>query len=154
MGNSGTQDIPSPSLSNTNPMADDSSIGVTSHAALVADTAILAQARNKAWVSGILKNDSFVYYTKATTVSGLVTFYLTDDGTSTGNAVFNNVYADSITVSPYGTAALYQIASPTVAGNKKSITVNVSQVTSVLVGLIQSVTAANGVQCNLLVLGD
>lgn len=82
-------------LSDTVPMADNSSIGVTSHAAYIADTAVLAAAQRKAWVTGVLKPNSFVYYSKANTVSGTVTFYLTDDGTSSGNAVFTDVYADT-----------------------------------------------------------
>lgn len=140
--------------SDTVPMADDHTDTVTSHAALTADNTVLALARRKAWVSGVLKNDSFVYYSKSTTISGNVTFYLTDDGTSSGNAVYTNVYVDSITISPYGTSAVYQISAPTVASDKKSISATVNQVTSVLIGLIQSVTVANGVQCNLLCLGD
>lgn len=141
-------------LSNVNPMLDDSTKFVTSHAALTSDNAVLALARRKAWVTGVLKQDSFVYYSKATTTSGTVTFYITDDGTASGNAVFTNVYADSITISPYGTAAVYQISAPTVASDKKSITATVNQVTSVVLGLIQITAAANSVQCNMLVLGD
>lgn len=146
--------VPSASVSDSVPMLDDSSKVVTSHAALTSDNAVLALARRKAWVSGVLKQDSFVYYSKATTSGGNITFYLTNDGTASGTAVFNNVYADSITISPYGTTALYQLSNPVVASDKKSITATVNQVTSVVLGLIQIVTVAAGVQCNLLVLGD
>lgn len=128
--------------------------GITEHAAYTADTTVLATAQRKAWVSGVLKLNSFVYYSKATTTSGTVTFYLTNDGTSSGTAVFNNIYADSIAISPYGASAVYQISAPIIAGNKKSITATVNQVTSVLVGLLQITSATNGVTCNLLVLGD
>lgn len=117
-------------------------------------TAAIAYAQRKAWVTGVLKPNTFVYYSKATTVSGNVTFYITDDGTATGNAVFTNVYADSTTISPYGSSAVYQISAPTVASDKKSITATVNQVTSVVLGLIQISSAANGVQVNMLVLGD
>lgn len=142
--------IAPPTLSNTIPMADDTSVGVTSHAAYSADLL----TRRKAWVSGLLKNDSFVYYSTANTNSGTVVFYITDNGLSTGNAVFTDVYADSITISPYGTTAVYQISSPTVSTDKKSITATVNQITSVILGLIQITNAANTVPCNLLVLGD
>lgn len=128
--------------------------GITEHAAYMADTAVLATAQRKAWVSGVLKPNSFVYYSKATTSSGGVTFYITDDGTSSGNAVFTNVYADSVTISPYGTSAVYQISAPTVSGDKKSITATVNQVTSVVLGLIQITGASNSVPCTMLVLGD
>lgn len=116
--------------------------------------AATAYAQRKAWVSGVLKPNSFIYYSKATTVSGNVTFYITDDGTATGNAVFTSVYADSVTISPYGSSAVYQISAPTVASDKKSITATVNQVTSVVLGLIQISSVANGVQVNMLVLGD
>lgn len=151
---SGGPYISTSNMDNSIPMDGSSTKVVTSNAALTADNAVLALARRKAWVSGVLKNDSFIYYSKATTVSGIITFYITDDGTATGNAVFTNVYADSITISPYGSSAVFQISAPTVAGNKKSITATVNQVTSVVLGLIQIAAAANGVQCNMLVLGD
>lgn len=128
--------------------------GITEHAAYTADSAVLAAAQRKAWVTGVLKPNSFVYYAKANTISGTVTFYLTDNGLSTGNAVFSDVYADSITISPYGTSAVYQISAPTVAGDLKSVSATVNQVTSVVLGLIQITGASAGVQCNLLVLGD
>lgn len=149
-----SDNIPTGAMSDVTPMLDDSNKVVTSHAALASDNAVLALARRKAWVSGVLKQDSFVYYSKATTVSGSVIFYLTNDGTSSGTAVFSNVYADSITISPYGASAVYQISAPTISGDKKSITATVNQVTSVVLGLVQITAAANAVQCNLLVLGD
>lgn len=124
--------------------------GVTEAVAYAGDVA----TRRKAYVSGVLKNDSFIYSAKATTSSGVATFYITDDGTSSGSAIFTNVYADSISVVAYGSAANYQPYSPTVAGDKKSITVNLNQATSVLLGAIQLVTAANGVDCRLYVMGD
>lgn len=137
-------------LSDSTPMADDTTVGVTSRAAHEGDLL----TRRKAWVSGTLKNDSFVYYSTSTTNSGTVTFYITDNGLASGNAVFSNVYADSITISPYGTTAVYQISAPTVSGDKKSITATVNQITSVVLGLIQITAVANLVPCNLLVLGD
>lgn len=128
--------------------------GVSERVAYLADTAVLAAARRKAWVTGVLKNDSFVYYSKATTSNGEVTFYLTDDGTANGNPVFSNVYADSVTISPYGASAIYQISGIVVSNDKKSITATVNQVNSVVLGLVQIVSSANSIQCNLLVLGD
>lgn len=108
----------------------------------------------KAWVTGVLKNGAFTYMSKAVTVSGVATFYLTDNGLSTGNAVFTNVYADTISVVVYGNAANFQPYSPVIAGDKKSITINVNQTTSVLLGVIQFVSASNGVDVRLLVAGD
>lgn len=125
--------------------------GVTEAVAYAGDVA----TRRKNYVSGALKNDSFLYTSKATTNgSGVVSFYITDDGTSTGNAVFTNVYADSISVAVYGSSANYQPYSPTVSVDKKSITVNINQATSVLLGAIQLVSAAASVDCRLYVMGD
>lgn len=108
----------------------------------------------KAWVSGLLKAGSFVYYSKAVTASGTATFYITDTGGSGGSAIYSNVYSDTITVTPYGSAALYQVSAPVVSGDKKSISVTVNQVTSVVLGLVTISAAANGIDCRLLVLGD
>lgn len=142
------------SVANDVPMVDDAGTVVTAHAAYTADVGILALARRKAWVKGVLKQDSFVYFSSAVTASGTITFYITSDGTSSGTAVFTNVYVDSITVSPYGASAIYQVSNIVVAGDKKSITATVNQVTSVLVGLLQVTGASNGIACNMLVLGD
>lgn len=128
--------------------------GITEHAAYMADTAVFAASQRKAWLSGVLKANSFVYYSKATTTGGTVIFYLTDDGTSSGNAVFTNVYADSVTITPYGSAALYQVSSPVISNDKKTITATINQVTSVVLGLISIASAVNNIPCTMLVLGD
>lgn len=91
---------------------------------------------------------------KATTVGGVATFYITDDGTSSGNPVFGNVFADTISVVVYGNAANYQPFNPIVSTDKKSITINVNQTTSVLLGILQLVSSSNGVDVRMLVLGS
>lgn len=126
--------------------------GVTEAVAYAGDIA----TRRKNWVSGSLKSDSFVYASKASVAggAGVVTFYITDDGTSSGSAVFSNVYADSILVVPFGSGGQYQAYTPTVAGDKKSITATVAQATNVLGILTFNATAANGIDCRLYVIGD
>lgn len=126
--------------------------GVTEAVAYAGDVA----TRRKNWISGSLKSDSFVYASKASVAggAGIVTFYITDDGTSTGNVVFTNVYADSILVVPFGSAGQYQAYSPTLAGDKKSITATIAQATNVLGILTFNATAANGIDCRLYVIGD
>lgn len=150
--NSDDLDIPISAMSNDSPMTlDRTDKVVTEHAALQGDLL----TRRKAWVSGVLKNDCFIYSSKASTAggSGLVTFYITDDGTSSGNAVFTNVYADSISVGGYGTGGQYQASGLTVAGDNKSITATISQLVPILV-VTFSATAANGIECRLYVMGD
>lgn len=139
-----------PLSDNPNMSADRHDIGVTEHAAYGADSTI----NRKAWVSGILNIGAFPYLSKTTTSSGSATFWLTDTGDSSGSAVFSNIYADSIAVVVYGNAANYQPYNPVVAGDKKSVTINVNQTTSVLLGLLQLVSASNGVDVRLLVVGD
>lgn len=162
-----TQDIPDASIvrwtdtSDDVPMVDTHVKVLTSHSGYSADVETLATANTytdtkarKAWVSGALKTGAYPYLSKATTSSGTATFWLTTDGTSAGAAVFNNIYADSIAVVIYGNSANYQPFSPVVAGDKKSVTVSVNQTTSVLLGLLQLVSASNGVDVRLLVVGD
>lgn len=108
---------------------------------------------DNAWVQGVRKTGTLIFSSQATTSTGNVTFWLTDNGTSTGNAVFSEIYPSSITVSTYGTGAQYQTASPVVSADKKSVTVSVNQVTAVLLGLLQFTAAANGVDVRLIVLG-
>lgn len=144
------------------PLSDDPTMsgvqhgrGVTEAVAYAGDLATYNLTRRKAYVSGVLKHDSFIYASKAVTAggSGLVTFWITDDGTSGGNAVFTNVYADSISVGGYGTGGQYQASGLTVAGDKKSITGTISQLVPVLV-VTFSASAANGIECRLYVMGD
>lgn len=130
--------------------------GVTESVAYAGDLAAYTLAQRKAYVSGSLKADSFIYASKSSVAggSGVVTFYITSDGTSSGTPVFNNVYADSILVVPFGSAGQYQAYGPVVAGDKKSITATVAQATNVLGLLTFNAIAANGIDCRLYVLGD
>lgn len=125
--------------------------GVTEAVAYAGDVA----TRRKSYVSGVLKNDSYIYVSKAsTTAGGAITFYITSDGTSSGAAIFNNVYSDSIAINVYGSAGNYQAYSPTVSGDLKSVTATISQLTTVLGLLTFSATAATGIDCRLYVMGD
>lgn len=135
--------------------ADRHGMALSEHAIYTADLAVKSQARRKSWVSGVLKNDSFIYNSKAITAggSGLVTFWITDDGTSGGNAVFTNVYADSAAINGYGTGGQYQASGITVAGDKRSVTATMSSLVPILVVTFSS-TAANGIECRLYVMGD
>ena len=152
-GSNDNDKIPMTAMSNDVPMsADRSNVVVTEHAAYQSDLL----TRRKNYVSGALKNDSFLYCSKAVTAGGAggVTFYITSDGTSGGSAVFNNVYADTIAVCVYGASGNYQAYSPAVAGDKKSVTCTISQLTSILGILTFNSAAANGLDCRLYVMGD
>lgn len=130
--------------------------GITERVAYAGDTATYNAAKLKIYVTGALKTGSTIYSSKASTAggSGNVTFYVTSDGTSSGTAIFNNIYADSIIVVAYGSSGSYQPYNVTVAGDKKSISATISQITNVLSIATISSAAANGIDCRLYAMGD
>lgn len=84
--------------------------------------------------------------------AGNVVLYLTDDGTSTGNAVFANVYLSSATYF-VDSAISYNYSNWTVSGDKKTLTVKVSYpVISALVIIYSN--APNGTLVRFTVKGD
>lgn len=105
----------------------------------------------KIYLAGVKKNQPKMAVCTGTVSSGTVTFNLTDDNTSSGNALFTNVYLDSVQAEAYGTQVFF--GSPTLVGNKKTISFPASQITSVL-GILGIQTAANGISCRLMILGD
>lgn len=146
-------------LNNAYQMSDDPDMTQDRHNMPLSEHAIYSAdlvVRCKNYVSGALKNDSYIYVSKAATAggAGAVTFYITNDGTSGGTAVFNNVYADSVAVTSYGANGNFQASNPVVAGDKKSVTITISQITTVLGLLTFNTVAANGIDCRLYVMGD
>ncbi len=129
-------------------------MAISEYAVGTKDEAIYNATRRKNYVSGVLKNDSFLYTSKATSVSGSVTFYITDTGNSSGNPVFANVYNDSVAVIVYGASGNYQTSNPVVSADKKSVTVALSQISTVLGLLTFNGTAAGGLDFRLYVMGD
>lgn len=108
----------------------------------------------KLYKSGVLKTLPKVYITSAVISGGSVVFYLTDDGTSNGIPVFNNVYKESLNWWIDDASNQYQLGGYTLSGDNKSITLNVNKLGSVLLGILQFITGANGVTVNLTVWGD
>lgn len=116
------------------------------------DTSIKAN-RRKAYISGVLTVGVIPYMCKATTVSGVATLWLTDDGTSTGAAVFTSVPSEGVFLVAYGTGNNYQIYNVVIAADFKKITCNVNQMAGAILGLVNVTSAANGVEVRGLVLG-
>lgn len=108
----------------------------------------------RVWVNGVRKSSVWEYYASATVSSGNVVFNLTDDGTSGGNAVFTNVYLESLNLIIYSSTAQYQFSAPVVSANKKTLTVTVGVLGTVILGIIQFVTAANGITVYAQIKGD
>lgn len=108
----------------------------------------------RVWVNGVHKTSVWEYFSSATVSSGNVVFNLTDDGTGSGNAVFSNIYLESLNLIIYSSSAQYQFSAPTISANKKTLTVTVGVLGTVILGIIQFVTAANGITVYAQVKGD
>lgn len=125
MGNIGTQDIPT-------------------------DLSFLPRV----WATGVNKATVKYICTSAVVSGGNAVFYLTDNNGSTGSAVFTNVYLESTNLYVSSSTDMYNYSGLTVSGDKKTLTVTVNRLGTVLVGIIQLVTAANGTTVFLQILGD
>lgn len=135
---------------------DDSTMATNSGIRVPTQRAVKAymDTKTKVYVNGSAKAKWIFYVANAVTATGTVTFYITDNGLSTGNAVYTNVYADSIFFTAPSSSALYTYSSVTVSTDKKSITASVNQVSSIVLGLLSVVTPSNGVTVQLTVIGD
>lgn len=108
----------------------------------------------KLYVDGVKKDKPKIFIATGTISSGSVTFNVTDDGTASGNAIFNNIYLPSIDPKAFGTSKLFAYGTPTASADKKTITVSVKQITAVVIGLLDFVNATNGITVYTLVIGD
>lgn len=104
--------------------------------------------------NGVLTISPKIVIGSGTVANGSVTFYLTDDGTANGNAVFKTVYMESLNLIIYSTTTQYQFSAPTVSADKKTLTITVGQLGTVILGIIQFVTAANGTLVYMQIQGD
>lgn len=111
-------------------------------------------------VGSTTKYDVFPTVKSVTISGGNAVFYLTDDGTSTGNALYSDVYLESLNWTVWDNAGLYAIGTPTISGNKKTLTVPVqkqgfSGVTILGINVLGSVafTAASGPTMAVSILG-
>lgn len=97
---------------------------------------------------------AFPIFKSVTVSSGTAIFYLTDDGTSTGNALFpNGVIADSVNAFVSDAAASYQMAYA-FSNSNKTLTVTTNKLTTanILTGILGQ-SAANGASVKLQVWG-
>lgn len=126
---SGSLYIPVANMSNTYPMADDSTKVVTEHVALAADTAVLAVANSKTavrfWDAGTFLNGNpntgdMIIFTDNVTIasSGNGIFYLTSDHTSSGSALCSSIILDSVRGGTVDSAGNYNSGQPSVTSNK------------------------------------
>lgn len=106
------------------------------------------------WVNGVQKTSLTRYISSAVVSGGVATFYLTTTGDSSGEAVFTDVHTGTATMFVNDSTSSYTYGGMTVSEDKKSVTVNVSRLGSVLLGIIQIVTAANGTTVWLSIYGE
>lgn len=113
-----------------------------------------APSIGKAYIGTTQKVDSFRIYKNATVSAGVAVFNLTDDGLSTGTALFSNeVYTDSVNVAVSDATASYQM-SWVFSNSNKTLTVTANKLTTanILTGLLGQ-AAANGAVVKLVVEG-
>lgn len=108
----------------------------------------------QAYVNGTKYNNVFPYFASATVSGGNATFWLTDNGLSTGNAVFkNNVFTNSINLITSDATNQYNYSTFTVGTGNKSLTVAVNKI-ALSLGIIIFTGAANGTTILLQVSGN
>lgn len=150
MGNVGTQDVPDgpfipvANLDNSVPMVDDSSKVLTSHSAYQGDVQVQGLIGKLQTSAGVVYGAWPYPFTATTNASGVATVYLTSDGTSTGTVAFTTVYLMSASPAGIG-AGNYNSTVIAVSGDKKTLTITMNQITTVLGLLTASTTAAAGV---------
>ena len=106
------------------------------------------------WNNGVSKTTVKEFCGSSTVSSGSVTFNLTTDGTSTGPAIFSNVYQESTNLWINDASNQYQFGGYSLSGNKKTLTFTINKLGTVIAGLIQFISAANGVTVYLQIKGD
>lgn len=107
----------------------------------------------KAVVGTAVKTNSFRTYKNATVSGGTAVFHLTADGTSTGTALYAEVFTDSVQLIVNDASASYQMAWAFSNGNRTlTVTANRLTTANLLTGVLGQ-TQANGAVVRLSVEG-
>ena len=106
------------------------------------------------WLDGNLKNDVKSCAVTATVASGQAVFNLTQGNTPTGTAIFKNVYLNTIQLGIPDITNVYLFGGIQLSEDKKTLTVQVRRLGTVLLGIIQVINAANGIVPRLVIWGD
>lgn len=122
--------------------------------AAAASNAAIRSLLNVQYYSGTTLRAGLKVFTTSVVISGgNAVFQLTDTLLSGGTARFANVDITSAQLSVFSTTALYFFSLPVLSNGGKTLTVGVTQLSSVL-GILTLATAANGLTCNLTISGD
>lgn len=109
---------------------------------------------SQAYLNGTKYTAVFPFFASAVVSGGTATFYMTDNGLSTGNAVFkNNVFTQSINLITSDASNQYNYSGFTVASGNKSISITVNKV-ALSLGIIVFTAAANGTTIYLQISGN
>lgn len=116
--------------------------------------AAIAVSAPKAYQGITVRNNAFPIFKSAVVSSGFAVFYLTDDGTSTGAALFpNGIITESINTFVSDATASYQMSYALTNSNKTlTVTTNKLGTANILTGILGQV-AANGATVRLQVWG-
>ncbi len=108
----------------------------------------------RVWKNGTQLVSAKEYWSTAVVASGVARFYLTSDHTGSGSAIFTTIYKESMNFLIEDASNTYQFSGITIDANKKYVDVTVGRLGTVILGIIQFITAANGVTIYLQVKGD
>ncbi len=107
----------------------------------------------KVYRAGVLQTNVIAYIHSVTTVTGIATFQMTDDGTSGGVALFDTIFnPDGIIVTINNKDYAHPSAINAISGNKKTLTVDVSRLV-INLGLLSISAAPTGVTVAVVVYG-
>lgn len=79
-----------------------------------------------------IKTQVYDLFASATTSGGSVVFYLTDDGTASGGAVFQDIIEDSISLDIFESGKKYNYCNIVISEDKNKIYIDIRTVFSVL----------------------
>lgn len=104
------------------------------------------------WLNGVQQSNVKEVDTSAVVSGGTAVFYLTDNGLSTGNALFTTVFQQSLNVLVNDATNQYQFGGYTVSSDKKTLTLTINKI-GLSVGILVFTSAANGVTIYLQIKG-
>lgn len=128
----------------------------TAHVHVIADTTDLQTELNKrpiVYQGSTQKTNPKMVCKQATVASGVAVFYLTDNALVGGNALFTNVYQESLEFQVNDASNQYQYGW-SLSGKTLTVTVNKIGTANLITGILGFPSAANGTTVNMSVWGD
>lgn len=95
------------------------------------------------WKNGTRMTNVQEFAGSAVVSNGQAIFYLTDDGTANGNALFTEIFKETANFWTDSAIAQFQYGNYTLSGNKKTLTIDVNRI-GINIGVLIFTAAANG----------